>query len=352
MRILICTQKVDKDDAVLGFFHRYLQEFSKHFEQVTVIALGVGAYDLPSNVRVISLGKESGTGALGYTLTFLPLIFTLRNEYDAVFVHMSVEFAILGGAFWRMAGKRMVLWYTHRQDNWRVRMGAFFANQILTASIKSFPFASVKLRVIGHGIDTGAFACPPDQAKPDPADILRILTVGRITRIKNCDTLIRAVAKLRDDGVPVRATFLGAPGTDDDRVYEQELKALIASLDIAGALLFPGSIPNREIAKWYCKADIVTNMTPTGGIDKAVLEAMAAGRIPLVSNTAFEEHFGAYASKLIFKERDADDLAAKLRALSTHPDRARIAETLHDYTQKNFDVVPMVGKIASALQEK
>ncbi len=351
MRILICTQKVDKDDAVLGFFHRYLEEFSKHFEQVTVIALGVGEYDLPSNVQVISLGKESGAGALDYTLKFLPLIFKLRNEYDAVFVHMSVEFAILGGAFWRMAGKRMVLWYTHRQDNWRVRAGAFFANQILTASIKSFPFASPKLRVVGHGIDTAQFMCPPNQAKPDSAG-LHILTVGRITRIKNCDTLIRAVAKLRDDGVLVHATFLGAPGTDDDRVYEQELKTLIVSLNIGDALSFPGSIPNRETSLLYCKADIVTNMTPTGGIDKTVLEAMAAGRIPLVSNTAFEEHFGEYAPALIFKERDADDLAAKLKAISTHPERTHIAETLRDYTHQNFDVVPMVGKIASALQEK
>ena len=58
MKLLILTQKVDKNDPILGFFHRWVEEFARHCEQVTVIALGVGEYDLPQNVRVFSLGKE------------------------------------------------------------------------------------------------------------------------------------------------------------------------------------------------------------------------------------------------------------------------------------------------------
>ncbi|MEK7538915.1 MAG: hypothetical protein AAB552_03680 [Patescibacteria group bacterium] len=58
MKLLILTQKVDQNDDILGFFHGWIREFAKHAEQVTVIALGVGEYDLPKNVRVFSLGKE------------------------------------------------------------------------------------------------------------------------------------------------------------------------------------------------------------------------------------------------------------------------------------------------------
>ena len=58
MKLLIITQKVDINDPVLGFFHRWLEEFAKHYEFVTVICLEKGEHRLPENVKVLSLGKE------------------------------------------------------------------------------------------------------------------------------------------------------------------------------------------------------------------------------------------------------------------------------------------------------
>ncbi len=37
MRLLITTQKVDKKDPILGFFHRWLEEFDKHRERLRVV---------------------------------------------------------------------------------------------------------------------------------------------------------------------------------------------------------------------------------------------------------------------------------------------------------------------------
>lgn len=61
MRLLIVTQKVDKNDPILGFFHRWIEEFSKHCEKLTVICLQAGEFKLPANVTVLSLGKENFT---------------------------------------------------------------------------------------------------------------------------------------------------------------------------------------------------------------------------------------------------------------------------------------------------
>lgn len=58
MRLLIVTQKVDRDDDLLGFFHQWICEFAKHCDFVTVICLEKGEYALPANVRILSLGKE------------------------------------------------------------------------------------------------------------------------------------------------------------------------------------------------------------------------------------------------------------------------------------------------------
>src|SRR3989338_3997811 len=98
MKLLIITQKVDKNDPILGFFHRWLEEFAKNVEKLTVICLGKGEYDLPENVRVLSLGKESGHSKIKYLRRFYKYIWMERKNYDAVFVHMNPEYVILGWA--------------------------------------------------------------------------------------------------------------------------------------------------------------------------------------------------------------------------------------------------------------
>ena len=55
MKLLILTQVVDKEDHFLGFFHKWIEEFSKNYENITVICLKKGKYDLPNNIKVLSL---------------------------------------------------------------------------------------------------------------------------------------------------------------------------------------------------------------------------------------------------------------------------------------------------------
>ena len=91
MKILIITQKVSINDPVLGFMHRWIEEFAKHFERVTVICLEKGEHHLSPEVKVLSLGKENGKSRLKYILKFLYYIWREKNNYDAVFVHMNQE---------------------------------------------------------------------------------------------------------------------------------------------------------------------------------------------------------------------------------------------------------------------
>jgi len=113
MKLLIITQVIDKNHPVLGFFHRWVEEFAKHAEHIHVIALQTGEYHLPENVTVHSLGKERGEGKLRQFFSFWSLLFSLRKKYDAVFVHMNPEYIVLHGWWWRRTGKRLALSYTH-----------------------------------------------------------------------------------------------------------------------------------------------------------------------------------------------------------------------------------------------
>src|ERR1041385_8548279 len=121
MRLLVTTQAVDLNDPVLGFFHRWIEELAKHYEHVHVICLKEGEQRLPSNVSVHSLGKEQGRSRVKYLVLFYRYIWTLRNEYDAVFVHMNQEYVLLGWKLWFLLGKRIVLWRNHKKGSFLTR---------------------------------------------------------------------------------------------------------------------------------------------------------------------------------------------------------------------------------------
>jgi len=111
MKLLIVTQVVDTEHPILGFFHRWVIEFAKHVEELHVIALQVGKYDLPENVHLHSLGKEEGVGKFSYVLRFYKYIWKYRKEYDHVFVHMSAEYVVLAGWLWRLLEEGGVVVY-------------------------------------------------------------------------------------------------------------------------------------------------------------------------------------------------------------------------------------------------
>ena len=57
-KVLMTTEKLDINDSIFAFSHLWIKTIAEQVEQLTIIALSVGEYDLPKNVTVYSLGKE------------------------------------------------------------------------------------------------------------------------------------------------------------------------------------------------------------------------------------------------------------------------------------------------------
>lgn len=345
MKLLICTQAVDKNDPALGFFHRWIEELAGRWGRVMVICLYEGAYALPANVTVLSLGKESRAPRLKYLWRFYRFIITYCRQYDVVLVHMNPEYLVLGGWWWKLLGKKTGLWYSHKSITMGLRIAVAFADTVFTTAAKSVTFKSRKLRVMGHGIEVERYRCAVRMENTKPI----ILTVGRVTKIKHCETLIEASSLLKKEGFPCQSVIAGGPVNDGDRMYEKELRALAKKMEVVDTVEFTGPLPLEELSARYCRADISVNMVPTGGLDKSVLEGMAAGNLVISSNEVFREHFGAYADRLIFKTGDAKELAKKISALWRAPDREAVRNFLLKKAAE-FDVQLFIERLSAELR--
>jgi glycosyltransferase involved in cell wall biosynthesis len=346
-RLLICTQRMDANDSVLGFFHRWVEEFATNYSQVVVVCLEQGSYNLPENVRVFSLGKETGKSRFKYLWRFYKYLWQERHNYDNVFVHMNVEYVILGGLWWRLARRKIGLWYAHKNVDWRLRLAEIFTDCIFTASLESFGLKSHKLKVIGHGIDTDHFS--PNNNKLHSDGIFKILCVGRISRIKNQHLLISALSWLVNKmGIKnVRILLVGSVQTVDDRAYYSELKKSIDAEQLNDYFEFVGSIKHQNLVDYYRRADMSINLCPTGGLDKVVLEALSCGVPAVVYNKTFIELLGPYKDLLVIKNNEPKEIANKIKELIDYQPAVReeMVNDLRQVVEANYGIKRLVEKI-------
>lgn len=320
--LLIITQKVDAEDDLLGFFVDWIREFAKHFNRVFVITLAKGDYQLPKNVFIYSLGKERGTRKTVRLIAFYKLLFTLVPKSSGIFAHMSPIFAVASWPIAALFGKRIVLWYLHRSVTLRLKLAEKICYKIATSARESLNIKSKKIIELGHGIDIEKFR--KTQRNWDDVVLSKsfnILSVGRISRIKDYETLIKAAGILKDKGLDFRLKIAGRPVMSYDFEYFQKLKKLVGDLGLENFIEFTKFVPYSQISDFYKKSDIFINLAPKGGIDKAVLEAMAAGCLTLVSNEVFGKYLGDLKRFLVFKHNDPNNLAEKILGLLKLPEQ-------------------------------
>ncbi|HEY4528219.1 MAG TPA: hypothetical protein VJJ48_00125 [Candidatus Paceibacterota bacterium] len=269
MKLLVITQTVDKSDPVLGFMHRWLEEFGKNFEKVTVITLEKGEYNLPE-IPVYSLGKEEGKSRLTYLLRFYKYIWQLRKDYDAVFVHMNQEYILLAGDIWRFMGKKVYLWRNHGEGSLLTRLSVFLSNKVFYTSPSSYTARFPKSYKMPVGIDTNFF-------KPDP-HVRRIpdsvLFLGRISPIKKVLEFIDWVKT-----TPYSATIAG-PILPKDKEYGEIVKHRVLDSKVR----YIGPVTQSEALRLYQTHEIYVNKTEAGSFDKTIFEALACGCKLIVDN--------------------------------------------------------------------
>jgi len=368
MKLLILTQKVDENDDVLGFFHRWIEEFAKHCERVTVICLYEGEHHLPENVKVLSLGKEATTtptrslrrseatekvrvgvarsfleekisSRLKYLTRFYRYIYRERKNYDAVFVHMNQEYVVLGTPLWRLFRKKILLWRNHKKGSFFTKIAVVLSDRVFYTSEFSYTARFAKSEAMPVGIDTDRFT----PARPVERKKGSILSLGRIDPVKNIHILMNAL-KLIGAGLDVDIYGSG------EGSYYANIKKECELINKQGGnkVSLRGSVPNSETPGIYNQHEIFVNLTVSGSMDKTILEAMACGTLPLVCNRSF---VGVLPEEFLFRENNADDLAKKIERVINLPNHEKkdLAAKLRDIVVRDHNVQRLVWKIIKSV---
>ena len=363
MRLLILTQTVDDTDPTLGFFHEWIAEFARHCEGVLAICLFEGEYAFPENVRVLSLGKEKrgkagGKNAEGifpaslpYLYRFFTYIWKYRNDYDAVFVHMNQQYVLFGGLFWRLWRKRVCLWYAHGAVSFSLRLAEKIARAVFTSTAEGFRITSKKLHIVGQGIDVASFTqCVKNTTEDYRQKCIRIVYVGRIAPVKRGDVLLEAAKILKARGEHFFITFVGDVTSPTAREYHTVLQERARVLGISEYVTFLGGVSHRAIGQYLQDADVFVNPSETGSLDKAGLEALAAGVSLITCNEAYRGVLGVYKERLMFRAGDADDLAEKIIALHRAPDRQDMIDMLTEVVEREHNLSALIPRICAVIK--
>lgn len=356
-KLLFITQKVDKDDDVLGVYHEWIAKLAERIDKISVICLYRGRVDLPANISVYSLGKDKFPPIPNYKLLitiwrrilyiarFYNLIWKLRKEYNLVFVHMNQEYAVLGGAFWKALKKKIFFWYNHPLGNMRARLAIEFADTVFYTSPYAFAARYKKAAVMPVGVNTNLFRRIPKIAKKPRS----ILFIGRISPIKKLEILLRATEILLIKNIDFTLTVAGEPSKLSEYAYAKEIKKRAQPLIDQGLVSFVGAVPNYKTPELYNSHEICVNMTPSGSFDKTILEAMSCETPVIISNQSLR---GSLPEELMFDESNASDLAGKISGFLDWPANKKeaVGKDLRQIAVEKHSLEMLIDRLTACLE--
>ena len=340
MKLLMVTRKVDPSDELAGFTFGWVSKLASNIDELKVLTWQKSSSEgLPANVKLTSLPA----GKLRKIFAFQIYLFKNLKTVDGIFCHMNPEYTILSAFAAKIYKKKIVSWYTHSSVSLRMRLMEKLATQVLTASSKSFRLKSTKLKIVGHGIDSEEFKPAENNQFGSP---IRILTVGRISPTKDYDSMIKAVDILNDQSIEVSLEIAGGPGLESQQSYFEGLKGMVSAMKIENKVKFLGPVSHSKIPEILKISDIFINLSGTGSLDKAVLEAMASGCIVLTSNEAFAEML---PSELMVEKNNPKQLAEKIRFVIALDNQSReeLQKKLRSIVIESHDLNVLAKKIVN-----
>ena len=337
-RLVFITQQVDPAHPALAATVPKLRALAERVDELVVLADGAVPQALPANARVRPFSSRTKAGR-GVRFE-VALARELWPRPVGVVAHMCPIYAVLAAPLARPLRVPLVLWYTHWHASATLRAAARAATAIASVDRRSFPFASAKVRAIGHGIDLAEFPCR--QRVGD--DQFRLLALGRYSPAKGLDVVLRAVRRLLDGGLDVRLETHGPALSTLEREHRSQLRKLVTELRLGDRVELGEAVIRAQVPELFAANDVLVNNMRAGAPDKVVYEAAASCVPAFASNPVFDM---LLPDELRFAREDPRALADRLAAFAAHgPEhRARLGHTLRETVAREHSVYNWAERI-------
>ncbi|KPJ65813.1 MAG: hypothetical protein AMJ43_09910 [Coxiella sp. DG_40] len=232
------------------------------------------------------------TGWLCYrSANKLPYIISLRgSDVPGEHARLKLDYKILGpvfGAIWKKAAALVAC-----------------SRGLKDRALKFLP--SVSIDVIPNGVDLDRFGPAETSERPD---ILKLVTVGRLSVTKRVGILIDAVETLHRDGCKVHLTIVGGGQ------MQQQLKKIVLERNLGDIIEITGRISAENMPQLYRHNDIFISATMQEGMSNAMLEAMASG-LPIITTRCQGVEELIADNGLVVEQANAEEIAKAVRKLA------------------------------------
>jgi glycosyltransferase involved in cell wall biosynthesis len=185
----------------------------------------------------------------------------------------------------------------------------------LAVNLRGVGVPDEKLLVLQYGVDRARLN-PEGRHTPAAGDPIRLVcTRWLVDKKYDLSTLLRAVAELVERGRRVHL-LLAAPGPD-----ERLLRARAKNLGIADVVEFRGGYDEADLPQLLKEADIYVSPSPLDGTSISLLEAMACGMFPIVTDIpANRPWLREPESGIRFPCGDSHALAQAIERVGANPD--------------------------------
>jgi phosphatidylinositol alpha-1,6-mannosyltransferase len=245
--------------------------------------------------RVPWLKPESLAMYLKFLFNSLALLAT--NRCSAVFAGRALPEGLVALVVGRLA-RLPVLIYAHGEEltgwgrGWKFKAMCYTMRRA-DALLSNSDFTRDTLVEL-LGVDPGRIALTyptvdEQRFRPGlPVDDLRagrglapgqplILSVGRLMKRKGFDQVIRALPKLRAQGIDAHYALIGIGEA------EEYLRGIVDELGLSDRVHLLGHVPYEDLPRWYCACDVFAMPNrdidgDTEGFGLVFLEAASAGR--------------------------------------------------------------------------
>lgn len=182
-----------------------------------------------------------------------------------------------------------------------------------------------------------------------PESAYLITMVGSVKRMKNPDTLLKALSKFTKEDIEKYNIHLAYAGTGN---MLEQLKREAEQLRLGSRVHFLGFVPKEQVNEVFKMSDAYTIASDFEGTSVSLLEAMY-NKLPILASDApgINDMVNSNCA-FMFKTKDAEELKKQILAILFAPELAgTVAQIAHNEYKKKYNYENILERYINIFQE-